>query len=359
MKYIFAVLGILGIGAFIFYAFLQTPVSPSNSAEKSMMESSDKKYPKYVEIQKPSGFVNTEKITIEELVGKKVILVDILTYSCINCIRTFPYLNTWYEKYKDNGLEIVGIHTPEFAFEKKLENVQEAMKKYGIKFPVVLDNDFATWNAYNNRYWPHKYLIDIDGNIVYDHIGEGGYEETEKKIQELLEQRKQKLGMTNEVEKDMAQPAGVETVNSGRGQSPEIYFGAARNAGLGNGKIKVGVVQTFTEPKEIEPNTLYLVGDWSFTEEYAENKSANAKIIFKYQAQKVFFVGSSEPANVLKLSRDGKPLGSALGSSAKNGVVNVQADDLYRLIEDTVFGEHVLEIFIEKPGLKAFTFTFG
>ena len=127
----------------------------------------------YNEITKPSGFVNTPStssgqatpITIGELVGKKVILVDFMTYSCINCQRTFPYLNAWYEKYKDRGLEIVGIHTPEFAFEKNIENVREAMRKFGIRHPVVLYNDYGTWGAYGNQYWPRKYLIDIYGNI--------------------------------------------------------------------------------------------------------------------------------------------------------------------------------------------------
>src|SRR3989344_3254541 len=157
----------------------------------------------YVEIVNPSGFLNTgvdsdgkvAPVTLGDLVGKKVILVDFMTYSCINCQRTFPHVKAWYEKYKDKGLEIVGIHTPEFAFEKNIENVRVAMKKAGITYPVVLDNDYGTWKAYANNYWPRKYLIDINGNIVYDHIGEGAYEETEMKILELLEERAKLLGL--------------------------------------------------------------------------------------------------------------------------------------------------------------------
>jgi cytochrome c biogenesis protein CcdA/thiol-disulfide isomerase/thioredoxin len=150
-------------------------------------------YPRYNEIVDPSGFVNTDPITIGELIGDKVVLIDFWTYSCINCQRTLPYLTSWYEKYRDTGLEIVGIHTPEFAFEKNTDNVIEAANKFGITYPIVLDNDYATWGAYKNQYWPHKYLIDIDGFIVYDHIGEGAYEETEAKIQELLEERSEVL----------------------------------------------------------------------------------------------------------------------------------------------------------------------
>ncbi|MBI4121430.1 MAG: redoxin domain-containing protein, partial [Candidatus Ryanbacteria bacterium] len=147
------------------------------------------------EISSPDAFINTSGISIGELVGKKVILIDFWTYSCINCQRTQPYLNAWYKKYRDQGLEIIGIHTPEFEFEKKLENVQEAVRQAGIQYPVALDNDYSTWTAYKNRFWPRKYLIDIDGYIIYDHAGEGAYDETERKIQEALLERAMRLEM--------------------------------------------------------------------------------------------------------------------------------------------------------------------
>jgi thiol-disulfide isomerase/thioredoxin len=132
-----------------------------------------------------AAWINSPPLTMESLRGK-VVLVDFWTYSCINCIRTQPYLNTWYEKYEKDGLVIIGVHAPEFAFEKIENNVRESSQKSGIKYPIALDNDFQTWNAYANRYWPAKYLIDKDGNIVYKHFWEWNYEETEKKIQELL-----------------------------------------------------------------------------------------------------------------------------------------------------------------------------
>jgi cytochrome c biogenesis protein CcdA/thiol-disulfide isomerase/thioredoxin len=151
----------------------------------------------YVEFVNPSGFVNTggESIKMSDYVGKDIILLEVMTYSCINCQRTFPYMNDWYEKYKDEGLTVIGLHTPEFAFEKEIKNVEVAMKKYGIDFPVVLDNNYETWNAYGNRFWPRRYLIDLEGNIVFDHIGEGKYEETEAKIVRLLAERKVLLGI--------------------------------------------------------------------------------------------------------------------------------------------------------------------
>src|SRR3989344_7615215 len=160
-------------GAMLFF------VGPLSEMETGVGKNVESDGEKYKEIVNPSGFVNTDGITVGSQVGKKVVLVDFMTYSCINCQRTFPYLNAWYKKYKDQGLEIIGIHTPEFAFEKDIENVREAMKRFGIMHPVVLDNDYATWRAYGNRFWPRKYLIDIHGDIVYDHIGEGAYEETE------------------------------------------------------------------------------------------------------------------------------------------------------------------------------------
>lgn len=145
---------------------------------------------KFTEIVDASGYLNTngQKIQIGDYVGKKIILVEILTYSCINCQRTVPYLNDWYTKYKDKGLIVIAIHAPEFAYEKNIDNVQkELVQKQGVRFPVVLDNDFKTWSAYKNQFWPHRYLIDLNGDVVDDHIGEGKYAETEQKIVQLLE----------------------------------------------------------------------------------------------------------------------------------------------------------------------------
>lgn len=327
-----------------------------SNGDKKPMQSETKDYPKYKEITNPSGYVNTDKITIGELVGKKVVLLDVLTYSCINCIRTFPYVNDWYNKYMDDGLEIIGIHTPEFAFEKKKENVVEAMKKYGIKFPVVLDNDFGTWNAYGNRYWPRKYLIDINGNIVYDHIGEGGYAETEAKIQELLKERMEKLGMEPVVPHEVNNVKEPE-INVG---SPEVYFGSDRNELLANGKKFTAGTASFALPTDVRKNNLYLTGEWNLTREHAENKSKQAKIIFRYNAKQVNIVASADTPVSLQILIDGKPVGTMAGIDVKNGVARVQDEQLYELVNDpNGAGEHTLEIIIDNPGLKAFTFTFG
>ncbi len=321
-----------------------------------------KNYPRYQEIVNPSGFVNSNSVTLESLVGKKVILVDFMTYSCINCIRTFPYLNAWYDKYKDQGLEIVAIHTPEFAFEKKIENVRKAMTRYGITFPVVLDNDYATWNAYGNNYWPRKYLIDIDGYIVYDHIGEGKYDQTETKIQELLKEKTLKENtQAQTVSGGYVRPTGTMIFGA---NSPETYFGSDRNDLLANGKAGISGVQNFAAPVSVILNKLYLVGKWNFEKEYTQNTSAQAKIIYHYDAHSVYLVTSATSTVKVRVLRDGKPLEQAFAGSDilfENGqsYLLIKEERLYTIISDDASGDHVLEFIIEGPGLKAYAFTFG
>jgi cytochrome c biogenesis protein CcdA/thiol-disulfide isomerase/thioredoxin len=315
--------------------------------QESIMPENTKTNP-YKEIVDPSGFVNTDGITIEELIGKKVILVDFMTYSCINCQRTFPYLVAWYERYKDRGLEIVGIHTPEFAFEKDIHNVRNAMREFGITYPVVLDNDYATWRNYGNRYWPRKYLIDIFGNIVYDHIGEGNYKETETKIQELLQQRAIVLGQGGP--SDMNGELEISTIPQTKNfaQSPETYFGASRNEYFANGiPNKIGE-QNLTAPNELLPNLLYLDGTWSITAEHAES-IANARILYTYSAKEVYLVAEAEAPAAVEIFQDGNIVNTII----------IQESRLYKIIQDQNPGEHVLELRIQGQGVRFFAFTFG
>jgi len=321
-------------------------------------------YDRAKEVTTPDGFINTAGVKISDLVGAKVILVDFWTYSCINCQRTTPYLNAWYEKYRDQGLEIIGLHTPEFEFEKKYENVQKAVEQFNIKYPVVLDNDYSTWFAYQNRYWPRKYLIDIDGFIIYDHIGEGGYAETERKIQEALKERLAVLGEQGAVASDVAVPENAENVDFTKPRSPEIYFGSRRNSDLGNGQPATEP-QSFVLPAEPKTNILYLEGEWKFTDEYAENISGKSKIVFRYQGQKVFMVASGDEEIQVTVTLDGQPLSDAgargqdVISGERVDFLGVKDERLYRIIEAPVWGEHTLELQIESPGLRVFTLTFG
>ncbi|MBI2052933.1 MAG: redoxin family protein [Candidatus Ryanbacteria bacterium] len=335
-------------------------LAQSSQTASDRLQEKSKKYERAKEISTPDGFINGDGVSIGKLIGKKVILIDFWTYSCINCQRTTPYLNSWYEKYKDKGLEIIGIHTPEFEFEKKYDNVKAAVIREGIKYPVVLDNDYSTWRAYRNQFWPRKYLIDIDGFIVYNHAGEGAYGETEREIQRALEERMRVLDMKGEIAKDLSSPQ-TSQVDLAKLGSPEIYFGAGRNTSLGNGDSQRTGPQTLAEPASVQKNKLYLVGNWQFEEEYAENQGSNTKIIFRYQARDVYMVASSLEGVRAKILIDGKPALSLRGSDVDaEGSVLFKDERLYYLIHNPAgYQEHTLEILIEDKSLRAFTFTFG
>ena len=306
----------------------------------------EKKYKRFTELVSPNGYINTDgkKITLEGLKGE-VILLDIWTYTCINCQRTIPYINQWYDKYKDQGFEVVGVHTPEFAFEKVQANVEKEVLGFKIKYPVVLDNDYQTWKALQNQYWPRKYIIDIDGYVIYDHIGEGAYEETEKVIQYALKERAERMGIVLDISLDELVNIKTEKGNVG---SPEIYFGSVRNEYLANGKVGVLGVQELKLPKNILPNRLYFDGSWNMTSEYAENINPGS-VVFKYDAKNIYITAGSDLPLEVEIYLDGQFLKKLMIKDA----------GLYTLIEGTEYGQHTIEIKASKPGLKVFTFTFG
>jgi thiol-disulfide isomerase/thioredoxin len=337
-------------------SYIGTAVAPGNrtaiNAEKAKL------YPYAKEIAEPSGFVNVDNITIGSLIGKDVILVDFWTYSCINCERTIPYLDMWYAEYHDEGLEIIGVHTPEFQFEHDIDNVRAAVQKFGIKYPVVLDNDYATWDSYGNQYWPEDYLIDIDGFIVDRHIGEGDYNTTEMEIQSLLRERADALGIQVNISNTTTTPADAVSIDFSKVGSPETYFGAARNQYLGNGNQSVDGMQTLALPGSILPNTLYLGGTWNFTDQYAETAGSDT-IVFQYDAKNVYFVASAGNSTNVSVMVDGRPVGDNAGPDVSGGVATVKDEQLYQLVAGKEYGVHTLELEILQPGLRAYTFTFG
>ncbi len=328
-------------------------------------EEKEKKYQTAKEITTPDGFINTDgkPVTIGEFVGEKVVLLDIWTYSCINCQRTTPYLNAWYDKYKDEGLVIIGLHTPEFEFEKVYQNVVDATKRLNIQYPVVLDNDYSTWTAYQNRFWPRKYLIDIDGFIVYDHIGEGGYEETEAKIVELLNERSSRLG-TAVVVKEDGEIQDVEITDFSKVKTPELYLGGSRVQYLANlptSGCKDGVCN-FTLSGKPVLNTFELAGAWRIADEEAVLESGEGSILLHFSANKVNLVaGAMEKPVSAEIYLDGKRVtGAGAGNAVKNGEVIFSAHDLYNIIDlKGNYGEHVVEIKFLDGGVSAFAFTFG
>jgi thiol-disulfide isomerase/thioredoxin len=344
------------------------PIVQLSSGEKTVIEqlaSADKAAGDQpaIEIADPTGFINVAPgFKLSSIIGQKVILLDFWTYSCINCVRTIPYLNAWYQKYASSGLEIVGIHTPEFDFEKNIANVQNAVAEYGIHYPVILDSNQGTWNAYNNLYWPHEYLIDMAGYIVHDQVGEGSYGETETEIQKLLAQRAQILGLDPTT--IPTSTVNITPSNLNEIQSPETYFGAARNSLLANGTMMTNGDQMLTAPaaSTVQPNQLYLGGTWDFEDQYATNVNAGATITYEYDAGNVYMVAAGAASGTtIEVMQDGAPISTAdAGTDVHNSQIVISTNKLYNLVKNANGGgEHTLQLIVETPGLQAYTFTFG
>jgi thiol-disulfide isomerase/thioredoxin len=307
-----------------------------------------------------SNYINSKEFKLADLKGK-VVVVDFWTYSCINCIRTIPYLNAWYEKYAGDGLVIVGVHTPEFDFEKDASNVQAAVQKFGINYPVVQDNDRGTWDAYGNRYWPHKYILDDEGYIRYDHIGEGDYANTERVIQSLLQERAADLGRTMSFTNSTVNPS-AQSVDFGQINTPELYFGYSyARAQLGNAEgFKPDQVVTYSLPKDsdIQPNTIYLSGDWQNNADNMELKGAAGKIVLEYSAKAVNIVAGG--TGKVHVTEDGQDLGSAKGADVgADGSFTIDGQRLYNLVMHNGYGTHCITIDAAGAGFKIYTFTFG
>jgi len=289
-------------------------------------------------------------LTLAELRGR-VVLVDFWTYTCINCIRTLPYLKAWDARYRDKGLTIVGVHTPEFPFERDAGNVRAAIAQNGLRYPVVQDNDNATWNAYANQYWPAKYLIDARGRVRYTHFGEGDYDKTEDAIRGLLAEDGDRPGAA----RAHARGEGVAAA-----ATPESYLGAARADRFVNGRIAPGR-QRFDLPSGSVPlNGLAYGGTWEIAADGA-TAVRDARLQIGFAAQRVFLVLGSNgglPREV-RVLLDGKPLPDRLaGSDVHDGRVVVRRQRLYRLVDLGHPGQHVLTLDFG-PGVSGYAFTFG
>jgi cytochrome c biogenesis protein CcdA/thiol-disulfide isomerase/thioredoxin len=285
-----------------------------------------------------AAWINTPPLNMQSLKGK-VVLVDFWTYSCINCVRTLPYLTAWDKKYRAQGLVIVGVHAPEFEFEKKQGNVEAAVAQHGIRYPVALDSQLATWDSFKNQYWPAHYLIDASGKVVYVHFGEGKYAEMENNIRYLL-------GLQGNVT-DSAEASGASL-----NQTPEIYLGYARAGNFDNqGDKRRDVAAAYRFPAVLPEDHWALNGGWMVEAEKIVAVEKNAALRMHFNAGKVFLVlgtASGKPLH-LKLKLNGKPAGE----------ISVDRNTLYQLIEQPVAGAGLLEIETDAPGLEAYAFTFG
>jgi thiol-disulfide isomerase/thioredoxin len=311
-----------------------------------------------------TSYINTNGTKLSDLKGK-VVLVDFWTYSCINCIRTLPYLVDWNQKYSDKGLVIVGIHSPEFEFEKNIDNVKQAVARFGIKYPVLLDNDHGTWNAYQNNYWPRKYLVDSEGYIRYDHIGEGGYAETENAIRNLLAERSNQQGLeTSNLNQTKLIVSNTPSVDLNQIKTPELYFGYqyARSQ-LGNieGFNPEKTVNYTIPSSNLDTNVIYLQGLWKNNPDNMELVGPDGKITLVYSAKSVNIVAGGKGQVTVREDGNGVQTNnfSKGNDSDAEGKVSIDGQRLYNIADNTNYGNHHIEIDAKGPGFKIYTFTFG
>ena len=291
-----------------------------------------------------------EGLTLSELRGK-VVMVDFWTYTCINCIRTLPYLRNWHEKYADKGLVIIGVHTPEFEFEKSPENVKKAIADFDLKYPIMQDNDFATWRVYDNHYWPAKYIVDAKGKIRYTHFGEGEYDETEKVIQELLE----KAGESAKFDINNPQYK-IETKTS------ELYLGYGRMGYFATpDQLEPEKKKTYTLPENLVLHHFALSGEWKIEEERSTPDSGST-LVLAYEAKDVFLVmrAKGSESGKVRVYLDDKLLGQdPAGEDVKEGVVTIDKDRLYKLVQAKKAGQHILKLEFLDSNIELYAFTFG
>lgn len=306
-------------------------------------------------------WMNSPALSFEALKGK-VVLVDFWTYSCINCLRTLPYVKAWAEKYKSQGLVVIGVHTPEFAFEKDPANVSKALKDLGITYPVALDNDYEVWNTFENRYWPAHYFIDRTGKIRHHHFGEGGYAQSEEIIRELLGIK----GLENQASAVSAQ--GVQAAaQMNEVQSPETYLGYARTKNLRIApSLKEDRPEYYKAAGDLALNEWTLSGKWQFNEENAQLMGPTGKIIFRFHARDLHLVLGPTKEGVkvhFRVRLDGHEPGLNHGLDInEQGVGMVDEHRLYQLIRQqngSEIQDHLFEIEFEDSGVSAFAFTFG
>ena len=309
-----------------------------------------------------SGWLNSQPLTKDGLRGK-VVLVDFWTYTCINWLRTLPYVRAWAGKYKEQGLVVIGVHTPEFRFEKDLDNVRRAVKDRKIDFPVAIDNDYGVWRAFDNHYWPALYLIDAQGRIRHNQFGEGGYERTERIIQQLLGEAGSS-GIGDHLA--AVEARGVEAEADWPDlKSPENYLGHERTENfVSPGGAALDKRRVYAAPARLKLNDWALSGDWTVKRDAVALNKGNGRIAYRFHARDLHLVmapaarGSSVRFRILV---DGQPPGAAHGTDVDdqgNGTVSGQR--LYQLIRQAnPIADRLFEIEFLDPGVEAFAFTFG
>lgn len=311
------------------------------------------------------AWLNSPPLSFRQLRGR-VVLVDFWDYTCVNCIRTLPYIQAWHERYGGKGLTVIGVHTPEFMFAQYESNVERGVREFGLTYPIVIDNDREIWKAFANRYWPTKYLLDKDGYLRYAHFGEGGYRECEEVIRELL----------LEVNPTLAFPPLMEPVRAEDREgavcyqpSPELYLGHARGRIGNEGGFKQDSIAEYALPGELQENVFYASGRWASTVEYMEAAGEGEhSLVLKYEATGANLVLAAPRGKACDVAilQDGKPLARSqktadtrfrLANGSEESYLSVQQARMYFLVDNHDFGSHTLELRCP-AGVAAFAFTF-
>ncbi|HKT90294.1 MAG TPA: redoxin family protein [Candidatus Sulfotelmatobacter sp.] len=311
-------------------------------------------------------WLNSTPLSFRQLRGRAV-LVDFWDYTCVNCIRTLPYVQAWHELYRDKGLTVIGVHTPEFTFAQYESNVERGVREFGLTYPIVIDSNREIWKAFANRYWPTKYLLDKDGYLRYGHFGEGGYAECEQVIQELL----------REIDPNIELPPLMEPVREEDHvgavcfrPSGELYLGNRRGRIGNEGGFKEDQIAEYTHNGKLEETFFYADGRWASTAEYfeaAENGPHTLRLKFEASAVNLVMASPHAPSSEVSILQDGKPLARKQSTrdtrfrsgadGAEESYVVVDSARMYFLLDNHEFGEHELELRCS-PGVAAFAFTF-
>ena len=291
-----------------------------------------------------SVWLNSEPLTAAGL-REHVVLVDFWTYSCVNWLRTLPYVRAWHERYRGRGLIVVGVHAPEFGFEHDLDNVRRAVRELDVRYPVVIDNDFAIWRSFQNHYWPAVYLLDGDGRVRFQHFGEQGYEDTERTVQQLLAVDEELVDVDAE---DFAKPADWSAL-----RSPETYLGYAR-----------GERRSDARPDALALNQWTIAGEWSVDEEAAVLDAAAGSIAYRFESRDLNMVlappASAAPVR-FAVRLDGQPPGTAHGLDVEqSGEGMLREPRMYQLVRQRMpIRQQTFEITFDGPGTRVYVFTFG
>jgi thiol-disulfide isomerase/thioredoxin len=354
------------LAAAMLAASVATPIE-SLAQERPMQTMTMRAHPLPIEGTLPSltgatTWLNSQPLTPEALRGK-VVVVDFWTFTCINWQRTEPYVRAWAEKYKDQGLVVIGVHTPEFEFEKNVENIRPALKRFRIEYPVAVDSDYGIWNAFGNQYWPAVYVVDANGRIRHHQFGEGEYERTEAVIQQLLREAGYS-GMGNDAAQVDARGSEI-AADWVTLRSQENYLGHDRTQGFASpGGPLVGKTRSYAAPGSLRLNQWALSGDWTVNAGAVALDRASGRVVYRFHARDLHLVmGPSSPGSSarFRVLLDGRPPGDAHGTDVdEQGYGTVKEERLYQLIrQPQPIADRLFEIEFLDPGVKAYVFTFG